>query len=70
VFSDLTRDLDARNAYRRAIALKPDLVEALSALAGLLLLDGNISEALDLSRRALALNESPKAKAVVAACLQ
>ncbi|MDB5566505.1 MAG: hypothetical protein JWP84_3071 [Tardiphaga sp.] len=70
VFSDMKRDLDARNAYRRAIALKPDLAEALSALAGLSLLDGNISEALDLSRRALALNESPETKAVVAACLQ
>lgn len=68
--SALTRDREAQEAYGRALAMKPDLSEALCALASLVLLKGDIAQALQLSSRALAIQETPETKAAVAACLQ
>ena len=59
----------ARVAYQRALTLKPDCLVALGELAIISLSEGNIAEALDLARRALASDETPETKSLVAACL-
>jgi tetratricopeptide (TPR) repeat protein/SAM-dependent methyltransferase len=69
VFTVLMRYDEARLAYRRALDLKADFSKALSALALLSLSEGNIAEALDLARRALAANEAHETKFLVASCL-
>jgi tetratricopeptide (TPR) repeat protein/SAM-dependent methyltransferase len=60
---------DAGAAYRRALTYKPDLSQARTALAYLLLSEGNIAEALDLARRSFAGSETTQTKLLLASCL-
>ena len=69
VLSDLKLYDEARAAYRAALTHNPNLSHALVGLTLLLLSEGNIAEALDLARRALAQNETFETKSSVALCL-
>lgn len=70
VFSTLLQYGEACAAYRRALSHQPNLFEAVQALALQLLTEGNLVEALDLARRALASNETFQSKSLVVACLR
>ncbi len=67
-FAALLRHGEAVAAYRQALTHKADMVDALEALALLLLSEGNIAEALGLAQRAFAAKETPETKALVASC--
>ena len=55
---------------RHALLLKPDYAEAQYNLSNTLMEQGNIAEALGLAQRALAANETPETKFLVASCLR
>ena len=61
---------EARARFEQALALKPELVEALNNLAKLLMIEGNNDQALLVIRRALALNETEKGKTLFVECIK
>jgi len=67
---DLGQWDEARTAYRRALAYKPGWFEPVGALVTLMLAEGNIAEALDVARHALAAKETRETKSAIVACLR
>jgi Flp pilus assembly protein TadD/SAM-dependent methyltransferase len=61
---------EAAAQYRRALALNPSLVDVYRNLARIMLVQGNVAEALALTRRALALRESDEVRALFVQCLR
>ncbi len=54
---------------RQVVSIRPDYVPAYYNLGNALLEQGNIAEALDIARRALAANETPEIKSLLAKCI-
>src|SRR5215470_13069598 len=60
---------EAAAHYRRALALKPDLVDVHRNLMRVLIRQGAIGEALVIGRRALAIAETDEIKALFVQCI-